>query len=196
MADEQEWINYRLIEMATKYDYGEGKSYLPIPHVLRKCSKLSSTEKDVLYHLLYSMNDKKYCFPAYGTIAAELFIGVSTVVRAIDKLEQMYFIKKEEFIGSSNRYYIDMLEDNPYLILSGYTSHFKRSFQPIGVAKGLCKNKVIKQVNKFVEKEDYDVFAHRFYSGEDTEIVLIQFLEQLRKYVEENTNIKIRPIGV
>lgn len=89
MAGDQEWINDRLIRMATENGYGEAKSFIPIPQALRKCIKLSSTEKDVLYHLLYSMNDKGYCFPTHGTIANGLFLSGSTVIRAIKKLERM-----------------------------------------------------------------------------------------------------------
>lgn len=194
LAGEQEWINDRLIRMATRNGYGEANSFIPIPHALRKCIRLNSAEKDVLYHLLYSMNDKGYCFPAYKTIANELFLSESTVTRAIKKLERMYFIRKEEVVGSSNRYYIDMLEKNPYLYLTGFTTKFKRSFQPNGIQKGLCKTKVIEAVNQFVKEDKYEVFAQRLYNGEDTETVLNEYLEQLRQYVTKNTGVSIRTI--
>ena len=85
------------------------------------------------------MNNKGYCYPSHRTIANELFLSESTVTRAINKLEQMFFIRKEEMVGSSNRYYLNKLEGNPYLYLTGYTNRFKRSFQPEGISKGLCK---------------------------------------------------------
>lgn len=190
----QEWICERLIKMAEN-NYGEAKSFIPIPQILRKCVKLNGNEKDVLYHLLFSMNAKGYCYPSHRTIANELFMGESTVSRAISKLEQMYFIQKEEVIGSSNKYYLNKLEDNPYLYLTGVSSKFKRSFEPEGIPKGLCKNEVTEAAKEFLKKE-CDNFARRLYDGGDTESILSEYLQNLMVYVMNVTGIKIRPLDI
>ncbi|AIE58850.1 MULTISPECIES: helix-turn-helix domain-containing protein [Bacillaceae] len=185
------WVMERLVNMS-KESISENH-FVAVPNSLRKCIGLSANDKDVLYDILWSINDNESCFPSKSTIAERLNIGESTVGRSLNKLHSMYFLNIENRVGTSNLYSICLLEDNPYLIISELTHWYKKRYKTVDVPKNFCKSKVSKAISKYLA-EKHKEYADRLFdccSNEDYNSVLENFLEEMNKYVVNATNVKI-----
>ena len=185
------WMMERLVNMSQE-SISENH-FVAVPNSLRKCIGLTANDKEVLYDILWSINDNESCFPSKSTIAERLSIGESTVGRSLNKLHSMYFLNIENRVGTSNLYSVCLLEDNPYLIISELTHWYKKKYKTLDVPKNFCKSKVSKAVSHFLT-EKHKEYADKLFNccnNQDYKTMLDEFLEEMNKFVMTSTNVKI-----
>lgn len=128
--------------------FQQNKYYIPYPHMIRKCYVMSMNERGVLLDILES-------------IACNLGISESTVKSAITSLEEKKFIKTVRRRGQVNRYRIDQLEANPYLVLSENVHFFLKLYHPRYIKKTLIQSVIATIING----DSYKSYANRLYEA-------------------------------
>ncbi|RPE06741.1 helix-turn-helix domain-containing protein [Paenibacillus polymyxa] len=141
--------------------FQQNKYYIPYPHMIRKCYGMSMNERGVLLDILSHLGENEEAFPSQETIACNLGISESTVKSAITSLEEKKFIKTVRRRGQVNRYRIDQLEANPYLVLSENVHFFLRLYQPRYIKKTLIQSVIANIING----DSYKSYANRLYEA-------------------------------
>jgi hypothetical protein len=88
-------------------------------------------------------------------------ISESTVKLAITSLEEKRFIKTVRRRGQVNRYRIDQLEGNPYLVLSENVHFFLKLYQPKYIKKTLIQSVIATVING----DSYTSYANKLYEA-------------------------------
>ncbi|KIL80156.1 hypothetical protein [Bacillus badius] len=168
------------------------KGYSTIPHAIRRCKRVSPTEKLVLEEIYMSMGFRLESTMAQKTIASLLDIGVDTVRENIKKLEDKKFLDVNEYQG---RYYycIKSLSLNPYIIMSELTHYAKKAFET-KTPKAICEGGVHFRIEKLVKSQDYkDYIGNLTQNPSYPNILLIQkeYFRQIEVIVKSQNGIDI-----
>ncbi|MFC0212886.1 helix-turn-helix domain-containing protein [Paenibacillus chartarius] len=154
----------RMIELASDKDnlyYISNKQYFPLPLRISRCRGLSSQEKLVLMELLYCFGDNDEAFPSIEYLAFQLDVDDKTVSKNIKKLIEKKFISVYKSPNRVNRYYIHLLESNPYITLSELTLWFEKTIQTRGIPKQDLIPQIRKEVRRVTESAEYTSFLSR-----------------------------------
>lgn len=171
------------------------KGYSTIPHAIRRCKRVSPTEKIILEEIYMSMGFKLESVMTRKTIASLLDIGVDTVRDNIKKLEEKKFLE----IGEYNEryfYFVKSLSLNPYIIMSEFTHYAKGNYEA-NLPKSICDRGIQVRIDRIVKGEEYIEYIHNLIKDRSySNIFLVR--DRYFRYIEETVkrenkvNITIR----
>lgn len=154
----------RMIELASDKNslyYISNRQYFPLSLRISRCRGVSSQEKLVLMELLYCFGDNDQAFPSIEYLAFQLDVDDKTVSKNIRKLIEKKFISVYKAPNRVNRYYIHLLESNPYITLSELTLWFEKTVQTREIPKQDLVSQVRKELRRVTESEEYTSFLSR-----------------------------------
>jgi len=139
----------------------------------------------------YFLGENKDAFPYQETIACNLGIGEYTVKSAITSLEDKSSSKHK---GQVNRYSIDQLEANPYLVLSENVHFFLRLYQPRYIKKTLIQP----VIETIINGDSYKSYINRLYEAYHSKQsnldiayeTILELLDEIRQRLWEDKGIK------
>lgn len=154
----------RMIDFANDTDnsyYVCHKQYFPLPLRISRCRGLSSQEKLVLMEMLYCFGDNDVAFPSLEYLAFQLDVDDKTISKNISKLIEKKFFNVYKKPNKVNRYYINMLETNPYITLSELTFWYEKTVQTREIPKQDLLPLIRKEIRRVTESKTYTDFLHR-----------------------------------
>ncbi|MGF0471634.1 hypothetical protein ACQQ6W_18775 [Lysinibacillus fusiformis] len=148
-----------------------------IPECLRRCSFLSSTEKEVLYELIsWASTTQKlpdgYCKVTESHIRVNTNLGLSTVKKAISSLSKKRFISKSLDLDKRNIYKINAVYTNPYVILSEWVFCHRRNLLNVVSQQILIEHEEnLIRYKKLIIEASIQFIKDEKYYGESIKII-------------------------
>lgn len=142
-------------------NYAYHKQYFPLPLRISRCRRISSQEKMVLIELFCCFGQNEVAFPSLETIAFRLDIDDKTVSKSIKKLVDKQFISVYKAPNRVNRYYLGLLETNPYITLSELTHWYERNIQTRRIPKSDIINEIRWEIKRVTDGTMYDSCLER-----------------------------------
>ncbi|WP_050179693.1 hypothetical protein [Domibacillus robiginosus] len=173
-------------------DWLYNKGYSTIPHAIRRCKRVSPTEKLVLEEIYMSMGFKSESTITRKALSSLLDIGVDTVRANIEKLQEKNFLEVYEY-NERYYYYVRPLPLNPYLIMSELTHSAQKEYQS-NMPKSICDRGVQHRIGEIVKSKDYTAYIQRLKSDISYSNVLAvqnDYFRYIEEVIKDKNNIHI-----
>lgn len=178
---------------STEIEWLFNKGYSTIPHAIRRCKRVSPTEKLILEEIYMSMGFGLESTITRKAIANLLDIGVDTVRENIEKLHDKQFLTVGEYNGKYY-YFVKALSLNPYIIMSELTYYAKKNYQT-NLPKAICDSGVQLRIEQVVKSNVYKSLITEIKEDPSyANIILLKenYFTILEETIKEENKIEIK----
>lgn len=168
------------------------KGYSPFPQSIRRCLRVSPTEKLILAEIYTSMGYETHSTITRKALSDLLDIGEDTVRENIKKLEEKKFLNVGEYQG---RFYYEPLSlaRNPYIVMSELTHYAKQNYKS-QLPKKLCDSGVQHRIGQIVKSNKYNDFIEKIKNLPSFDNIIdirVSYFSYLEETIFNENKVKI-----